>query len=588
MRIPILLTAPTLSDDVYRFVWDGRVQSAGINPYLYSPSDPALADLRDEQHARINHPAVRTIYPLLSETVFRFANRISETPLGQKIAFATIDLGAIAALLWLLALMGKPAAWAALYAWSPVSVVEFAGSGHNDSLMILFLVLALIAFERKKEGLTALSLAAATMSKWIPVIVVPWLIVQRRWRALALYSAACAVMMIPFVTGVMNRIPSVPSASDWIFNASVYSGVATVVTDATLRKILIAPVLILFSVWWARRQANLSRYLYGVTLVLLLLGPVVHPWYLSWILPYASVIGSVTCFVWAWAASLSYVVQIRYAEGGVWHLPGWVPVVEYAVVFGTLLGVGLRRMRRPTVQRAALSPVPKPVVSVVIPALNEEQAIGLVISSFLPGLVREVIVVDNGSTDNTAAVARAAGARVIQEPVRGYGRAVKRGLDAVSPESDVVVIADGDRADFPEDLPVLLDPIARGEAHMVIGSRTKAALPGSLMPQQRFGNWLTCGLIRFLYGHRYSDMGPFRALRRDALTAMKMGDENFGWNVEMQVKALQLGFAVKEVPVRYRPRIGQSKISGTLSGSFHAGRIILWSIYDYTFRRPAG
>lgn len=224
------------------------------------------------------------------------------------------------------------------------------------------------------------------------------------------------------------------------------------------------------------------------------------------------------------------------------------------------------------------------VVTIIIPALNEEKALSLVLAEIPKSLVDEVIVVDNGSTDKTREVASAGGVRVLQEPRRGYGQAVQLGLNNLKPNCDTVVILDGDHSDFPEDLSNLLDPIKRGELDFVIGSRTEAALPGSLMPQQRFGNWLTCVLIQLLYGKRFSDMGPFRALRRSTIEAMKMEDPTFGWNVEMQVKALKMGFRVGEVPVRYRPRIGQSKISGTLRGSFRAGVIILWSIWKYGIR----
>lgn len=220
-------------------------------------------------------------------------------------------------------------------------------------------------------------------------------------------------------------------------------------------------------------------------------------------------------------------------------------------------------------------------VSIIIPALNEEQAIRRVLEEIPKQEVAEIIVVDNGSTDGTAGAARAMGAKVVAEPRRGYGRAVLRGLQELNGRSDTVVILDGDHSDFPEELPKLLEPIKQGEADLVIGSRTEAALPGSLLPQQRFGNWLTCSLIGILYGQRFSDMGPFRAIRREALEDMRMEDPSFGWNVEMQVKALKRGFRVAEVPVRYRPRIGKSKISGTLKGSVRAGTVILWSLWKY-------
>jgi glycosyltransferase involved in cell wall biosynthesis len=228
-----------------------------------------------------------------------------------------------------------------------------------------------------------------------------------------------------------------------------------------------------------------------------------------------------------------------------------------------------------------------PFVSVIIPAFNEEKALGQVIAEIPAGAVQQVIVVDNASTDDTVAVARAAGAQVVPEPVRGYGRAVLTGLAALDPRCTVVVILDGDHSDFPDDLPALTAPVIHDEADLVIGSRVHAALPGALQPHQRFGNWLTCTIIRFLYGKPFTDLGPFRAIRRSSLDDLRMRDLNFGWNVEMHVKALRRGLRVAEVPVRYRPRIGTSKISGTVKGSILAGAIILWSIYRYSRERAA-
>jgi len=220
-------------------------------------------------------------------------------------------------------------------------------------------------------------------------------------------------------------------------------------------------------------------------------------------------------------------------------------------------------------------------VTVIIPALNEEKAIGRVLEEIPKDHVNRVLVVDNGSTDRTPEVAKMLGAKVLFEPRRGYGRSVLKGIKQLTLECDTVVILDGDHSDYPEDLPDLLQPLEKGEADLVIGSRTQKALPGSLTLQQRFGNWLTCCLIGFFYGCRLSDMGPFRAIRRSTLDALKMRDKNFGWNVEMQIKALRHGFKVAEVPVRYRPRIGESKISGTIKGTVHAGVVILWSVFKY-------
>ena len=192
-------------------------------------------------------------------------------------------------------------------------------------------------------------------------------------------------------------------------------------------------------------------------------------------------------------------------------------------------------------------------------------------------LVDVVVVVDNGSTDATRLRAAEAGAKVVSESRRGYGQACLAGLAAV--HSDVVVFLDGDYSDYPEEMADLVRPIVDGEADLVIGSRTRGQRQkGALLPQQRFGNALATGLIRLLFGVAYSDLGPFRAIRADALRRLRMADRNFGWTVEMQVKAARIGLRIAEVPVRYRKRIGQSKVSGTLSGTFRAGYKIIWTI----------
>lgn len=219
-------------------------------------------------------------------------------------------------------------------------------------------------------------------------------------------------------------------------------------------------------------------------------------------------------------------------------------------------------------------------VVVVIPALNEERSLALVLDE-LPA-VGAVIVADNGSTDRTAEVARAAGAHVVLAPRRGYGSACLAGIAAARAlRPAVLVILDGDHSDHPAELPRLVEPVLRGEADLVLGDRTQWAEPGALTPQQRWGNRLATALIARRCGHRYRDMGPFRAIRFSSLEALEMEDPTWGWNVEMQLKAVQRGLRVVEVPVHYRPRIGTSKISGTVSGVARAGVKILWAVHRY-------
>jgi glycosyltransferase involved in cell wall biosynthesis len=224
-------------------------------------------------------------------------------------------------------------------------------------------------------------------------------------------------------------------------------------------------------------------------------------------------------------------------------------------------------------------------VAVLIPALDEERALPHVLAEIPRGAADLVVVVDNGSQDRTADVARAGGARVVREERKGYGQACLAGLEFLlggGPDhpplrdDDVVVFLDADHSDFAEELPEISRPVLRGDADLVVGSRMiHAASRAALLPQARFGNRLACLLLRILFGARHTDLGPFRAIRVDALKHLRMRDKDYGWTVEMQLKAAAAGLRVVEVPVRYRARIGESKITGTLAGTLGASRKIL-------------
>jgi glycosyltransferase involved in cell wall biosynthesis len=225
--------------------------------------------------------------------------------------------------------------------------------------------------------------------------------------------------------------------------------------------------------------------------------------------------------------------------------------------------------------------------ALIIPALNEEPVIATTLRAIPPGVFRLVIVADNGSQDRTVEVARACGATVVVEPERGYGAACLRALAALPPEIDAIVFLQADLSEDPTEAPALLRPIERGEADLVLGSRVlRRAEEGALLPHQAFGNRLATTLIRLLYGHRYTDLCGFRAIRRDALERLLMQDRNYGWTVEMQVRALEQGLRVLEVPVSYRKRAaGVNKVSGNLTASLRAGWIIVKTIFGLWWRR---
>jgi glycosyltransferase involved in cell wall biosynthesis len=232
-----------------------------------------------------------------------------------------------------------------------------------------------------------------------------------------------------------------------------------------------------------------------------------------------------------------------------------------------------------------------PIIDVLIPAWNEEKSLPFVLRDIPQNIVRQVIVCDNGSTDRTAAVAKAAGAIVAEQKERGYGNACLAGMRYLenlpaSEQPQIVVFLDGDYSDFPEELPMVLAPILNEGKDMVIGSRRLGGMEkGAMTVPQVFGNWLAPALIRLFFGYRFTDLGPFRAIRWDKLRALEMQDKNFGWTVEMQVKAAKHKLECAEVPVRYRKRVaGKSKVSGTIKGTFLAGYKIIMTIFSELFK----
>ncbi len=226
-----------------------------------------------------------------------------------------------------------------------------------------------------------------------------------------------------------------------------------------------------------------------------------------------------------------------------------------------------------------------PIIDVIIPAFNEEKSIGLVLDEIPKNLVRRVVVANNNSTDTTAEVAEKHGATVVFEAKAGYGNACLKAMDFIAKQEekpDIVVFLDGDHSDFPEQMSEVVQPILDAKADLVIGSRALGkSESGSLTPQQVFGNWLATRLLKIFYGVKFTDLGPFRAIRYKSLLALEMNDPTYGWTVEMQIKAAKLKLKCVEVPVNYRVRIGQSKVSGTVRGTIGAGYKIILTLIKY-------
>lgn len=599
-RVTLLFSPPSLSDDIFRYVWDGRVQAAGINPYAYAPEDPALAPLRDENHAFINHKSVPTIYPPLAQAAFHLAARVSPTATAQRLVFLGFDVATLFLLTSYLRLKNLPAERVLLYAWNPLVLVEFSSSGHLDSLGLFFLLAGLHATESGRPVRAGALWGLSFLGKLGTVPLIPWMLLKAPLRksvgsfAAVVVAGYAAYLLWPDGNVQKNLFTGTAIyAKSWYFNAGLYAllSEATPLSGVALKAVLSSLVAVL-GLWMAVRLHERQALAYcGILWALIIaVSPVVYPWYAAWLVPFL-------CFYPLWSGlaftglvGLSYVVLNRYSLSGVWELPAWVPWIEYGVPLGLLAMELLKKRTRESsvVVAVPAEGPPKPgSAAIIIPALNEEEALPLVLREIPRELAPCVIVVDNGSRDRTVDVARAGGALVVKEEQRGYGRAVQRGVANLPPACDVVVVMDGDHSDYPEDLRNLLAPIQRGEADFVVGSRVLGgAPPESLKVQQRFGNWLSCWLMCLLFGYRFTDLGPFRAIRREALARLRMEDNTFGWNVEMQIKALCAGLRIQEVPVRYRARTGVSKISGTLGGSVLAGVRILGTILRYGIARP--
>jgi hypothetical protein len=609
-RLAVLPARPDLSTDAYRYVWEGRVVLHGANPFAVAPADTSLSPLRDADFDLINHESLATIYPPLAQGLFALGAWIAPNVLALKSIFTLFDLGTVMALLALLRARGRPATHALVYAWSPLVILETGHSGHLDAAGVFFLVLGVALLAGGKRAWGAVALGASFLVKYIAIALAPYLVKRGYRMVLPIVLTTVVVGYLPFLDAGEGLTRSLRTYGfDWSFNGPPFMALSALLGDPTSARVVLVALGAIVAVVAALRERDIVRYAYLVIGAAIILSPTVYPWYVVWMVPFLCVFPNRAWLVFTGLVALSYWVWVEYDATGAWLLPNGLLVLEYMPFYGLLMWdashkrgaagpvtdypaawrgggpIGDTRGGTPgdegavigdRTRRAALR------VSVVIPARNEEASIGLVLDEIPRDLVDEIIVVDNGSTDRTAAVARAHGATVVHEPTPGYGGACLAGLARVAASSNVVVIVDADHSDYPEELPRLLEPIASGEAHVVIGSRTLGgAEPGALPWNQRWGNRLACNLMRALYGVRPTDMGPFRAIRRDALDAIGMQDRTFGWNVEMHAKAVIAGLAIREVPVRYRRRVGKSKISGTVRGTFGAGTKIIGTILVY-------
>ena len=604
---------PRFESDFYRYLWDGAVTAHGYNPYAIRPLDViegragrihseatfrSLAQAGQPVLQHLNHSDLTTIYPPVAQGCFALAYWISPFSVNAlRAEYLLAEFGTVVLLLALLRTLNHPAHWIAIYWWNPIPIKEFYVSAHMDGLAVFFAMAAMSAVLWRWRWTGIVLLGTAIGVKLWPVMLAPILLRygtrSRRqvFGGLFLLVVVAGLLTWPLLAGWGRESQSGVNAyaHQWINNAGFFSllhaltqslhdhGILPGLDPHTLAREITGFLVLAWMGVLARRplpDANTVTFWCLLSVArLFMISPTQFPWYFTWVLPFLVLMPSRALLLYT---ALLPLYQLHYDHPWVlWieHLPVWL-----------LIAWSLRRWptgqlkRVPLVQTDSTFTLPPGRrVAVLIPALNEEHAISHVVAA-IPRWVSQVVVVDNGSSDATADMARQSGAIVVHEPRRGYGAACLAGLAALD-RPEIVVFLDGDFSDSPEEMGRLVQPIVQNEADLVIGSRVAGnAVPGSLSPQQRFGNALACHLIQLIYGVRYSDLGPFRAIRYSALRRLAMDDQNYGWTVQMQVRAARLGLRAIEAPVSYRNRIGRSKISGTLRGVIGASTKILYTV----------
>lgn len=571
-------------DDFYRFLWDGwRVVETG-SAYGVPPEnffgDPSVPPAMRDVLEWVNYPELPTIYGPVLQIAFAAVHLVSGgSEFGLRILFAGAALVLSAVLL-----RRHSASKVALFAWNPVVTAESTIHLHPDILMALFLCLAILAGKRH-PAVAGLLLAIAAGTKIVALAAWPMLL---RLRPAAICAAILTLSVLYTSFAVQGHGVGMDStqtfATQWYFNPQAYH-LLDVTLGPTFGRAAALAIAGLLVLWLHARAGGFDQVpLAAIFGVILLFAPAVNAWYILWILPFALDRREIWPYVASAALPLSYLTGLNLERYDL-EAFGVHPLAlraEWLLIAGAI-AIDLFRKRRSLSQASRTkSSIAVPVVSVVIPALNEEGSVGAsvrgILAAEVPGL-SEVIVADNGSSDGTAQEAKSAGAKVVLQPERGYGAACLTALDAVDTRSNILLFMDADLSDDPDEAASILAPIIAGEAEMVIGSRRLGNVePGAMSAPQRFGNWLAPALVRLIWGVRYTDLGPFRAIRRDSLNRLQMADRDFGWTIEMQVRAAKIQLRTAEVPVNYRKRVGVSKISGTLRGVIAAGWKILFVI----------
>jgi alpha-1,6-mannosyltransferase len=588
MRLLLVGEEPFLSTDVYRYVWDGRVQAAGINPYLYVPADPALAALRDAAiYPHINRADYAlTAYPPVAEMFFFAVTRIGESITVMRLALVACEAIIVAVLIDLLRRLGRPATAVVAYAWHPLAICEIANNGHVEALMVALMMCGVWLLVCGHRAAGAVAGTLAMLVKPYALFVLPSFWQRWDWRVPLAVIATVALCYLPYLGAGKNVFGFL--GGGYIAEEGLTSGegiwlvalLQTLIGNIPGLVLAYALVAAAIMIWLAlrvsgRRDATPERTISDIILLLtagLFLMSPNYAWYFLGLVPFIALGAGAPAWALTLGAFLLYRPLFLPYNDLVWKTLATVPFL-----------LALIAVRRPlaTAQdiayaRDRLDSPSAARTSVVIPCLNEEDAIPGVVREVLAQGVGEVIVVDNGSTDATAARAREAGARVVSEPIRGYGRACAAGVAAVSQDKEFICFLDGDGSDVPSHLADVIAPVARGEADFVMGSRLRGRRePGSMTPQQLVAGHLAGALMRLVYGVRFTDMSPFRATRVAQLRQLGMTEQTYGWNLEMQMRAAAAGLRIREVPVDHRLRRGGvSKVSGNFVAGLSAARKI--------------
>ncbi len=581
-------------DNYFRFIWDGWWFIISGTPYGVAPAEFFGQSLPNSGLAMtldgINNPHLPTLYGPTLQFIFSAAYLSAGTdPLGLRIFFAVFNLILVALLLrW------TSPEKAALYAWCPLVLAETIIHIHPDGVMAMLLLGGILVAKRYPMA-AGLFFGLAAGAKIVALALWP-LLLRMGWRAVA--SAITVLILIYGVFIIQGQGAGFDStgvfASDWYYNPLGFFVLDALLPSPIARASAALIGISIIMILHARTRSLEVAPIASIFGAILLFAPAVNSWYLLWILPFAVRSRMIWPFAATVALPLSYLTGLNLENPDLreFEVHGLAWTAQVVILLAALCWDYLRHRNAKNASKvasAAIEPIERPEIAVIIPALNEEASIGDVVREIRaqswPAPPR-VIVADNGSTDDTVNQARAAGAQIVHEPSRGYGAACLAGIAAIPPATNIVLFMDGDGADVPEEGPGLIEPLIGGRAELVIGSRALGQKQtGAMALPQQFGNWLATRLVWLIWGKRMTDLGPYRAIRADALDRLNMSDRDFGWTIEMQVKAVQQNMRIAERPANYRRRVGISKISGTVRGVLLAGHKILYVIGREAFFR---